>query len=56
MLFLIHTLPGEKNVCTTTIKARVFLGNNNFASSLLRVGSVEIIIENVPYVVHAVES
>ena len=44
---LIHTLPGEKlrYVFTTTSKARVFLGNYNFASSSpLRVGSVEIII------------
>ena len=32
-------------VCTTTSKARVFLGNTNFASSSpLRVGLVEIIV------------
>ena len=46
VLFLIHTLPGEKKlnyVCTTTSKPRVFLGN--FASSSpFRVGSVEIIV------------
>jgi len=35
----------------------IFLGNYNFASSSpLRVGSVEILAENVPRVVHAVES
>ena len=43
--------------CTTTSKAHVFLGNYNFAlSSPLRVGSVEIIVYNVPHVFHAVES
>jgi len=47
VLFLIHTLAGEKNryVCTTTSKARVFMGSYNVASSSpLRVGWVEIIV------------
>ena len=45
MLFLIHTLNGEKTSFTTTSKARVVLGNYNFASSSsLRVGSAEIFV------------
>ena len=44
-------------MCTTPSKARVFLGNYEFASSSpLRVGSVEIIVKIVPHVIHAVES
>ena len=55
MLFLIFVMFVQP--CTTTSKACVFLGNYNFASSSpLRVGSVEIIVQNVLHVVHAVES
>ena len=52
---LIHTLPGEKT--SNSSKECVFLGNYNFASSSpIRVCSVEIIVQNVPHVVHAVKS
>ena len=58
MLFIIHTLPGEKVVMFVLPLVRpCFSGYYHFASSsLLRVGSVEIIVKNVPHVVHAVVS